>query len=60
MKIIYLPLTPHNVSALHEFMHKHKTIKIDEVDYYVDSMVYPFGGEIRLELEPVIYPKEGE
>lgn len=60
MKIIYLPLTLHNISALHEFMHKHKTIKIGSTDYYIDSMVYPFGGDIRLELAPVIYQRDGE
>lgn len=60
MKIIYLPLTLHNINALSDFMHEHKTIKIGSADYYIDSMVYPFCGEIRIELEPVIYPKDGE
>lgn len=60
MKIIYLPLTLHNINALSDFMHEHKTLKIDGLDYYIDCMIYPFGGEIRIELEHVIYPKEDE
>lgn len=60
MKIIYLPLTSHNVGAMHEFMHEHKILKIDGFDYYIDSTEYPFSGEIRLGLEPVIYTKKDE
>lgn len=61
MKTVSIPATQHNLDALQGAMKAGTRIICDGKEHFIKEMtMFPPCGDIKVHLEPVVYPEEGE
>lgn len=60
MKTVSIPATQHNLDALQGAMKAGTRIVCDGKEHFIKEMtMFPPCGDIKVHLEPVVYPEEG-